>query len=487
MSIDINKHEVDIENLFKQNELDLCSIKELYRKLKELEKKISQIKYIDSNLADKLKKDYESLKRIILDENIQLQLDNKINEVNSQLDNKINEVNSQLDTNTHEVYNKIRVNTSERLYSSPVVTFIDDDGTSNFLTLTKPIFDKYGIKVSIGVIPSKVGTSGYMTIAQLKELQEQGYSILSHSYTHDANIYKPVVVDTNPISDDVILEDYRKCYDWMVKNNFNGADTIVYPWGYFTNSGRYKNLARTFFNNGINAYGGNIDGINIYGNGVNEEINDNMYLNRLFINKNTDIQAYKNAIDDCATKGGWLILGSHSNSNEIDVSHLENIINYIKSKNIIILPFNQANRLKGNAINIGDYTNDIKFFVSKRGKTSLPSSTITNDYTSIGENGYEMTICNIKNINNITNGNIRFQSSNGTGVFTNQLKIGSLVGLPKLTSVMLVPCIITTWDSKVIISACSLNQSGNNISVNCHGTLEVSNIWRIDINFTYIS
>ena len=86
MSIDINKHEVDIDTLFKQNELDLCSIKELYIKLKELEKKISQIKYIDTNLADKLKKDYESLKRIILDENIQLQLYNKINEVSSQLD-----------------------------------------------------------------------------------------------------------------------------------------------------------------------------------------------------------------------------------------------------------------------------------------------------------------------------------------------------------------------------------------------------------------
>lgn len=86
MSIDINKHEVDIENLFKQNENDLCSIKELYKKLKELEKKISQIKYIDSNLADKLKKDYEKLKRIILDENIQAKLTNDINEINSQLD-----------------------------------------------------------------------------------------------------------------------------------------------------------------------------------------------------------------------------------------------------------------------------------------------------------------------------------------------------------------------------------------------------------------
>ena len=98
MSIDINKHEVDIDTLFKQNENDLCSIKELYRKLKELEKKILQIKYIDSNLADKLKKDYEKLKRIILDENIQAKLTNDINEINSQLVTieKMNKTNNEI-------------------------------------------------------------------------------------------------------------------------------------------------------------------------------------------------------------------------------------------------------------------------------------------------------------------------------------------------------------------------------------------------------
>ena len=87
MAIDINKHEVEIDTLFKQNELDLVSIKELYKKLKEIEKKISQIKYIDSNLADKLKKDYESLKRVILNENIQAKLTNDINDIKTRLEN----------------------------------------------------------------------------------------------------------------------------------------------------------------------------------------------------------------------------------------------------------------------------------------------------------------------------------------------------------------------------------------------------------------
>ena len=92
MPIDINKHDVDIDILFKQNENDLCSIKELYRKLEEMEKKITQIKYIDTTLVDKLKKDYENLKRIILDENIQVQLTNDINDIKSRLENLENQV-----------------------------------------------------------------------------------------------------------------------------------------------------------------------------------------------------------------------------------------------------------------------------------------------------------------------------------------------------------------------------------------------------------
>ena len=65
MPIDINKHEVDISNLKEQNENDLCSIKELYRKIEELENKIEQIKYIDTKLIDKLRKEIKSLKDLI--------------------------------------------------------------------------------------------------------------------------------------------------------------------------------------------------------------------------------------------------------------------------------------------------------------------------------------------------------------------------------------------------------------------------------------
>lgn len=111
MSDEINKIQVDIDNLFKQNENDLSSIKEIYRKLKEIEQRITQIEYIDSTLANKLKKEYEELKRVILDENVQLQLNNKIEENTTLLNNNINELSSQLDTKVNQTDLELQMDT----------------------------------------------------------------------------------------------------------------------------------------------------------------------------------------------------------------------------------------------------------------------------------------------------------------------------------------------------------------------------------------
>ena len=154
MNNENNKMQVDIENLFKQNVNDLSAIKELYRKLKEVEEKITQNKYIDSTLANKLKKEYEKLKRIILDENasatlsneietvktkltndiktIELQLTNDIETIELQLTDDIETINSQMnnivkvnDNNElNDFFNKIENNTKVKLKKS---TYVVDD------------------------------------------------------------------------------------------------------------------------------------------------------------------------------------------------------------------------------------------------------------------------------------------------------------------------------------------------------------------------
>ena len=69
-----NKMQVDIDTLKKQNVNDLSSIKELYKRIEELGEKTTQIKYINNTLVKKLKKEYERLKEINFDLDLQIKL-----------------------------------------------------------------------------------------------------------------------------------------------------------------------------------------------------------------------------------------------------------------------------------------------------------------------------------------------------------------------------------------------------------------------------
>ena len=113
-----NKMQVDIDTLKKQNVNDLLSIKELYSKLEELGEKITQIKYIDNTLIRKIKKEYESLKETILDENALIKLTNDIKSINSQLDNTANDL---ILTNNDRINYDLRHSNSGlfKLYNKP--------------------------------------------------------------------------------------------------------------------------------------------------------------------------------------------------------------------------------------------------------------------------------------------------------------------------------------------------------------------------------
>ena len=231
-----NKMQIDIENLFKQNVNDLSAIKELYSKLKEVEEKISQIKYIDSTLAKKLKKEYKKLKTIILDENIQVKLNNDIEKINSELNNKVDKsyietINSQLDNNTKQLSGRIDTiianNNTTDGNSELVDIRVGNDGTK---------YNSAG--ECVRNIDKKVST-----FAELKETNSSS-NLYNEDTTQKGSLNMTGVFAANPDSG-FICSDYIK---------LNKGKSYAFSYGHAT-LGRYHmsfnrfvayNLSKTF-------------------------------------------------------------------------------------------------------------------------------------------------------------------------------------------------------------------------------------------------
>ena len=266
-----NNMQVDIENLFKQNVNDLSAIKELYRKLKEVEEKITQIKYIDNNLANKLKKeyesliktiseDYESLKCVILDENIQAKLANDIKTITNQVFVESFHGNDD---------DKIRQAIEHAATTNAVVKFANKKYTT-----TKPIKLYKNTKLE-----------GASLIATTTSKSTQIENVTTNMFEFNDNI----LTDVNLIGihfsgkNDRTLHCFYNDYEKHLK------------WGVISNCG-FSKFDRVFYNTtltGMKIYDVEIDAINSVGVLVGS---DNM-IDRLFISTNNSTKRCESLIE----------------------------------------------------------------------------------------------------------------------------------------------------------------------------------------------
>ena len=75
------------------------------------------------------------------------------------------------------------------------ILFTFDDGGISFLTVAAPILEKYGFRGVFFISTSYIGTPGFMTIEQIKELVQRGHIVGSHTHTHPENLAKLTIND----------------------------------------------------------------------------------------------------------------------------------------------------------------------------------------------------------------------------------------------------------------------------------------------------
>ncbi|KKR15230.1 MAG: hypothetical protein UT43_C0005G0026, partial [Parcubacteria group bacterium GW2011_GWC1_39_29] len=104
-----------------------------------------------------------------------------------------------------------------------VVSVVFDDGWDSQFTEGKKKMDEYDMKATAYIIPDLVDTANYMTLANLKELQNlHEWDISAHHQTNFTTLTATEVEET-------ILD----IKNYLIKNGFKGADHFAYPNGAF--------------------------------------------------------------------------------------------------------------------------------------------------------------------------------------------------------------------------------------------------------------
>lgn len=70
------------------------------------------------------------------------------------------------------------------------VVFTFDDGGMSFYTTAAPILETYGFRGLFFISTNYIGTPGFLSIVQIKDLEKRGHVIGSHSHTHPHDFTK---------------------------------------------------------------------------------------------------------------------------------------------------------------------------------------------------------------------------------------------------------------------------------------------------------
>lgn len=113
-------------------------------------------------------------------------------------------------------------------FPNGVVSIVADDCRDSIWTLLKPLMDARGMSGTMFTIADAVGTSGRLTMAQLKAMQDHsGWEIGGHAATAGVHNAADGLLSSDGNDQD---REFEAMKNWLVVNGFNG-EGFAYPQG----------------------------------------------------------------------------------------------------------------------------------------------------------------------------------------------------------------------------------------------------------------
>lgn len=275
------------------------------------------------------------------------------------------------------------------------VSFVTDDGQkADHSIWFKQIFEPEGVPANDCLITDNIGsTNDWMTIEDIKELKDNGWTVASHSASH---------IQITGKTEDEIYNDLLKSKEVLKKYNLDD-DFYISPYGGYNEivDKVCRKLFRCHFTTGykfndgasdINGTGktGIFDNYKIYRrNGIGETASGYEVTKENMIE---DIEyAKKNKL--------WLVFCMHSHYEKFTtgngVSELREVIQYCKNNNIPIVNLREGFRLKGNKIDLGDRNvSDDWLRIDSKGNEFKHN--IVSDYTSTTDSSSYVKIATLE-------------------------------------------------------------------------------------------
>jgi peptidoglycan/xylan/chitin deacetylase (PgdA/CDA1 family) len=209
-----------------------------------------------------------------------------------------------------------------------VVSVTFDDGYISQFDEARKKMDTYGFPGVAYLIRDRIGTSGFMTIAQLQQLQERsGWQIASHANTTAHHDNRLTTLSPNDLD-----ADFRALKGWMLRNGFNGFDDFALPGGAFNPTvlaalARHFRSARTISD-------------------ITHEtipVHHRLRLRSRTVISTDSTATIQGLIDNAFANKHWLILTFHrivttpGSSSEYSIANFGTLIDYLNTKGIPVV------------------------------------------------------------------------------------------------------------------------------------------------------
>lgn len=222
--IDVNKIQQNVKELQDQNAIDFQQWKKLWKNIEKLSEKI---KLSDNNLnilMKKIKNDYEKLKKIIVDENVQVQLNNKIEDNKNKIEDnksKIDYAKFKAEENSNKIeenVNKIENNIIE--INKKVNTESFDKKVSEINSLINTIDYKITRKYTLPTFGANIWLENNYTQETLDKIVERATKVGFNSFLitcyNTLDLENKTIIQT--ISNETIIRCINSCKKYNVEN-----------------------------------------------------------------------------------------------------------------------------------------------------------------------------------------------------------------------------------------------------------------------------